>query len=153
MAGEVEAEGLPFIRPLCLEYPDDPVVLDIDDEYLFGSDILVAPVFDDSMAAQKRRIYLPEGTWYDFFTDEKIEGPVFIEREVSIKDMPVFVREGAVVPRVGVSEETRWTDDLQNQPWTVHVWGEVNDDAVAGLDGFDGAPEISEVVRHGEAKA
>ena len=153
VAGEVEAEGLPFIRPLCLEYPDDPVVLDIDDEFLFGSDILVAPVFDDSMDSQKRRIYLPEGTWYDFFTDDKIEGPVFVEREVSIKDMPVFVREGAVIPRVDVSEDIRWTDDLVDQPWTVHVWGEVSDNAIEALEGFAGKPEISGVVRHGEAKA
>lgn len=145
---EVEQKGLPFIRPLCLEYPADRVAIDIDDEYLFGRDLLVAPVMDDGTEPVTRSIYLPEGSWYDFFTDERFEGTGFIEREVSIEQMPVFVRAGAAVPRVDVDESVRSSDDLLGRPWTLHVWGDGDADP-ACLDGFDGAPEIAEIVRHG----
>ena len=149
VGGEVETDGIPFIRPLCLQYAEDRVALEVDDEYLLGADILVAPVMDDGMAPVTRTIYLPAGTWYDFFTDERFEGPTFIERQVSIEQMPVFVRSGGVVPRVEVTPETRNTDDLLGQPWTVHVWGEVSQAAIDSLEGFDGPARIAEIVRHG----
>ncbi len=149
VGGEVESDGIPFIRPLCVQYAEDRVALDVDDEYLLGPDILVAPVMDDGMAPVTRTIYLPAGTWYDFFTDERFEGPTFIERQVSIEEMPVFVRSGGVVPRVEVTPETRNTDDLLGQPWTVHVWGEVSLEAIDSLEGFDGPAIIAEIVRHG----
>lgn len=152
VAGQVEAEGMPFIRPLCLEYPDDPVVLDIDDEFLFGPEILVAPVFDDSMESASRRVYLPEGIWYDFFTEERIEGPAFIEREVTISQMPVFVREGAAIPRVEVTESTESVEDLRGAPWKLHLWGSVDEPSANDLDGFDGNPEIGEVIYHGQSR-
>ena len=104
---------------------------------------------DDGMQPVTRTIYLPAGTWYDFFTDERFEGPTFIERQVSIEEMPVFVRSGSVVPRVEVTPETRNTDDLLGQPWTVHVWGEVSQAAIDSLEGFDGPASIAEIVRHG----
>lgn len=148
VAREVEQAGLPFIRPLCLEYPDDPVALDVDDEYLFGREILVAPVFDDGTDAVTRDIYLPEGVWYDFFTDERFEGPTRLRRSVTLDEMPVFVREGAVIPRVEVGPEVRWTDDLVKEPWTLHVWGDAEVDA-SSLDGFEGPATITETVRHG----
>jgi alpha-D-xyloside xylohydrolase len=63
--------------------------------------------------------------------------------------MPVFVRSGGVVPRVEVTPETRNTDDLVGQPWTVHVWGEVSQAAIDSLEGFDGPADIAEIIRHG----
>lgn len=145
VAGEVERTGMPFLRPLCLDFPNDRFALTIDDEYLFGDSLLVAPVMDDMMDDTTRKVYLPEGVWYDFFTDERFEGPVTIERKVGIDQVPVYVRDGAVVPRVAVDATIRSTEDLLGTPWTVHVWGAGD---VAGLDGFDGAPEIREVVQH-----
>lgn len=149
VAGQVEREGAPFIRPLNLEFPDDRVAIGIDDQYMFGEQILVAPVMDDSMGEAARTVYLPEGSWYDFFTDEEVRGPAFIERSVGIDTMPVFVRAGAVIPRVGVDDAVRCTDDLLGRPWTLHVWGEGPDGAARALDGFDGAPRVEGVVRHG----
>lgn len=147
VAGEVEKLGIPFIRPLALEFPDDPVSLEIDDEYMFGPDILVAPIFDDGMGPSHRRIYLPAGSWYDFFTDEKIQGPLFMELDVPLEDMPIFVRTGAVIPRVQVGPETRSTYDLIGKKWTVHTW-DSSIDRIKDLDGFEGEPEIEKVVKH-----
>lgn len=149
VAGQVEADGVPFIRPLNLEFEDDRVAITIDDEFMFGEDILVAPVMDDTMDAVTRSVYLPAGTWYDFFTDERAEGPCFIDREVGIDTMPVFVRDGAVVPRVEVGEDVRSTDDLLGRPWTVHTWGAASDADVSALEGFEGAPIMRGVVTHG----
>lgn len=72
-ARAVIASGLPVLRALLLQYPDDPVVWHIDDEYLFGNDLLVAPVMNDAGA---RRVYFPEDEWVDFWTGERITGPV-----------------------------------------------------------------------------
>lgn len=150
VAGEVERVGLPFIRPLCLEYSDDPVAMEIDGEYLFGPSLLVAPVFDDSSEPVRRKVYLPEGVWYDFFTDEQFIGPRFIDVEVRLDQMPIFVKEGAVIPRVDVDEETQSTDDLLTKPWTVHAWGYGEPVEPGEFDGFSQRnPEIVKVVRHG----
>lgn len=149
VAAQVEALGLPFIRPLNLEFPEDRAAIAVDDQYMFGEHILVAPVMDDTLGTARRTVYLPAGAWHDFFTDELLEGPAFVERAVGIDRMPVLVRDGGVVPRVEVDETVRSTDDLVSRPWTVHVWGEPARGAVEALDGFDGAPVIQDVVRHG----
>lgn len=152
VAGEVEREGMPFIRPLSLEDPEDPVAMSIDDEYLFGRDVLVAPVMDDTMGEVERRVYVPAGTWYDFVTDEVVEGPRFLTRICPLDRIPVLVRAGAVIPRVEVGEDVRCTDDLIERPWTLHVYGDVAD-PLAGLERFDGKAvgheDVLAVVRHG----
>lgn len=150
VAGEVEKYGLPFIRPLWLEVPDDPVVLDVDDEFFFGPSLLVAPIFDDSSRPVRRRVYLPRGVWYDFFTEQRFVGPQFVDIEAALDEMPIFVRDGAVIPRVNVGEETKSTDDLLSKPWRVDVWGASSRIDLDALDGFDSSSlKIAEVVRHG----
>ncbi len=69
---ESHATGLPIMRALWLHYPDDPAAVARGDEYLWGRDILVAPVTEKG--ATSRKVYLPRGTWYDFWTEERIEG-------------------------------------------------------------------------------
>lgn len=149
VAAEVENRGLPFIRPLFLHAEGDRVALDIDDEFLIGSDLLVAPVFDDGIEPVVRSIYLPKGVWYDFATDERIEGPRFLEREVGIESMPMFVRAGGIIPRVRVDESVRNTADLLSAPWIVHVWGDASPESLEGLEGFDGPAVVERVERHG----
>ena len=65
--------GLPMMRALYLEYPDDRNVRYIDDEYLFGESLLIAPVLKPLSKTDIREIYLPKGTWFDYHTKEKIE--------------------------------------------------------------------------------
>ena len=95
--------GEPIQRPLIFDYQGDPNVRDLDTQYLFGRDLLVAPVLEAGLEA--REVYLPAGEWFDLFTDERIvagdgsavEGET-IHVELSSESIPVFVRAGAIVP-------------------------------------------------------
>jgi alpha-D-xyloside xylohydrolase len=89
--------GLPIIRPLVLMSPTDPATFAIDDQYLLGEELLVAPVVGDN--AQTRSVYLPQGGWYDFFTHVRHQGGGSVMWSNADQSMlPVFVREGAIVP-------------------------------------------------------
>lgn len=88
--------GMPILRALWLHYPDDPIAMARDDEYLWGPDVLVAPVFEPG--ATSRHVYLPAGDWYDFWTGERMEGGREISRAVDLETLPLFVRAGAILP-------------------------------------------------------
>jgi alpha-glucosidase (family GH31 glycosyl hydrolase) len=88
--------GLPIMRALWLHYPDDPAAVSRGDEYLYGRDILVAPVV--KKGATSRTLYIPKGAWYDFWTNTKHEGGQEITREVDLGTLPLYVRAGAIVP-------------------------------------------------------
>lgn len=86
--------GLPIIRALWLHYPDDPAAVARGDEYLYGGDILVAPVVEKG--ATQRSLYLPRGDWYDFWTNERQSGGREITRDVDLATLPLYVRAGAI---------------------------------------------------------
>ena len=88
--------GMPLVQALLIRHPHDRLVWHIDDEYYFGSDFLVAPVMN---AEGRRDIYLPEGTWVNFFTGEHFEGGRWhYGVEIPLDQMPVFVRPGTRIP-------------------------------------------------------
>jgi len=87
--------GLPIVRALWLHYPDDPTAVARGDEYLYGRDLLVAPVIEKG--ATRRTLYLPGGDWYDFWTNERQSGAREITREVDLATTPLYVRAGAIV--------------------------------------------------------
>lgn len=88
--------GLPVVRALWLHYPDDPVAVARGDEYMYGRDILVAPVVEKG--AVSRTIYLPRGAWYDFWTNRKSDGGQEIARDVDLSTIPLYTRAGAIIP-------------------------------------------------------
>jgi alpha-D-xyloside xylohydrolase len=89
--------GAPFMRGLFLDFPKDPKVADIGDEYMFGPALLVAPVTDQG--ATTRSVYLPAGTdWYNFWTNERIHGGQRLTVQAPIDTIPVFVRAGSILP-------------------------------------------------------
>ncbi|HXB72567.1 MAG TPA: TIM-barrel domain-containing protein [Candidatus Acidoferrales bacterium] len=96
--------GLPIIRALWLHYPEDAVAAARGDQYLYGRDILVAPVVEKG--ATSRTLYLPRGTWYDFWTRQKLEGGREITRPVDLETTPLYVRAGAVIPMGPVKQYT-----------------------------------------------
>ena len=93
---ECASTGMPVMRALWLHYPDDPVAVARQDQYLWGRDLLVAPVTEK--AAVSRSVYLPQGSWYDFWTNEVIEGHREVTREVDLETIPLYVRAGAILP-------------------------------------------------------
>jgi len=93
---EAHDTGLPIMRALWLHYPDDLQATERGDEYLWGRDILVAPVTERS--ATSRNLYLPRGDWYDFWTEERLEGGREVLRPVDLATVPLYVRAGAVLP-------------------------------------------------------
>ncbi|MGC1302677.1 MAG: TIM-barrel domain-containing protein [Caulobacteraceae bacterium] len=96
--------GLPIMRAMWLHYPHDPAASARGDQYLYGRDLLVAPVVERGAAS--RSLYLPEGVWYDFWTHEKLEGGREIARPVGLEDLPLYVRAGAVIPLGPVVQHT-----------------------------------------------
>lgn len=88
--------GWPIVRPLFMAEPDNPAVRDIDDSYLVGDALLVAPVLQAGVL--RRSVYLPAGEWYDFWTNERLDGGQTIEVPAPLERLPLFVRAGAVLP-------------------------------------------------------
>ncbi|HEX5458996.1 MAG TPA: TIM-barrel domain-containing protein [Steroidobacteraceae bacterium] len=89
--------GAPFMRALWMDFPRDPQVANIGDEYMFGPDFLVAPV--TSQGQTRKRVYLPAGAdWYDYWTNVRVPGGRTISVDAPIDRIPVFVRAGSILP-------------------------------------------------------
>jgi alpha-glucosidase (family GH31 glycosyl hydrolase) len=114
---ESTVSGLPVMRSLWLHYPDDPAALERGDQYLWGRDILVAPVAEKGAAS--RRVYLPRGVWYDFWTSVRQEGGSEITREVDLETMPLYVRAGTILPLGPVKQ---YTGEQVNQPLMLTIY-------------------------------
>lgn len=100
--------GYAVLRALIFEHPADKMCWHIDDEYYFGDDFLVAPVMNSE---DSRDVYLPEGEWVNFFTGERIRGGQWLKGvKVPLDEMPVYVREGAVIPVY--PEDVDCTDEM-----------------------------------------
>ena len=100
--------GLPVMRPLILDFQDDNNVYGINDQFMFGREIMVAPV--TRPGDRKRMVYLPRGGWYDFHTKERLEGGRFIIADAPLDRIPLFVREGAIIPMARSASSTQSMD-------------------------------------------
>jgi alpha-glucosidase len=116
---EASRTGIPPFRPLLLEYPEDGSVYGREDEFLFGADLLVAPVLREGVT--QRDVYLPAGEWFDFWTGRRHAGGRSIVVPVGLDSIPVFVRSGAVVFRQPVVQHT---GEMPGQPLVVGVYGD-----------------------------
>jgi alpha-glucosidase/alpha-D-xyloside xylohydrolase len=114
---ESHETGLPIMRALWLHYPNDAKAVIRADEYLWGRDILVAPVTEKG--ATSKAVYLPPGDWYDFWTEEKIEGGREITRPVDLATLPLYVRAGAILPFGPVKQ---FTGEKSEEPLTLAVY-------------------------------
>jgi alpha-D-xyloside xylohydrolase len=105
-AKECSEKGLPMVRALFVEFPDDPGSWLIDNEYLFGADILVAPLFEESTS---RDVYLPPGNWTDYQTGKIYAGGWHFIQAGKIP-IVMLVREGSVIPHIKLAQSTQFMD-------------------------------------------
>jgi alpha-glucosidase (family GH31 glycosyl hydrolase) len=104
LAWRAHTRGLPLMRPLALDHPDDPRVWELGSQYLLGPDLLVAPV--TRAGATHWPVYLPAGSWYDFWTGERHEGGRSIPVATPLDTVPLFARGGGVIPLGPVMQRT-----------------------------------------------
>ncbi|WP_316798134.1 glycoside hydrolase family 31 protein [Pedobacter frigidisoli] len=90
------ATGMPMMRALVLDHQDDENVYEIGDQYLFGDNLMVAPV--TIKGAITRSVYLPEGTWFNYWTNEKYEGKSYHHVVAPLDTIPLFVKAGSIIP-------------------------------------------------------
>ena len=121
LAREARDLGLPLMRALWLHYPDDVRARGIGTEYLWGLDLLVAPVF--TKGATTRDVYLPAGDWYDWWTNERVAGGRTVSRPVDLATMPIYVRAGAIIPFDPVRQ---YTGEPVTEPTTLRVYPGAN---------------------------
>lgn len=106
VAQEASELGLPMLRPLVLEFPDDPGCRHVDLQYLLGPDLLVCPVFTESPDPVLVDVYLPEGGWVDWWTGEVVAGGRWLRATVPLERLPLYRREGAVIELGPVVQHT-----------------------------------------------
>ena len=89
-------DGVPMMRPMMLENPEDKKAWEMDNQFYFGDYLLVAPIVKKMSEESHKKVYLPEGKWYDFYSYEQV-GCGLIEVEAVIDKIPVFIKEGAIL--------------------------------------------------------
>ncbi|WP_277426298.1 TIM-barrel domain-containing protein, partial [Streptomyces sp. ADI97-07] len=117
VAVEAHRTGVPMMRPLLLEFPEDPTARAADREYLLGPDVLVAPVFTEDGQVE---YYVPEGTWTHLLTGDTVTGPTWRRETHGFDSLPLLVRQGAVLA-LGADEsrpDGAWLDDLELRVFT-----------------------------------
>lgn len=128
-------QGLPMLRALFVEFPDDPGSWLVDDQYLFGSDMLVAPLFEN---VKERSVYLPPGEWVDYQTGKRYSGGWHTIAAGEIQII-VLVKAGSVIPHIGLAQSTKELD------WTkisLNLYPESGVDHMKGSIFFPGSENV-----------
>lgn len=123
LAWEAHEEGLPLMRAMWLHYPADHTAWGIGDQYLWGRDMLIAPIYE--AGAKTRDVYLPEGLWYDWWTLKTEKGKQTVSREVDLATMPIYVRAGALIPFDPIRQ---YTAQEVNEPTTIKIFSGADGD-------------------------
>jgi alpha-D-xyloside xylohydrolase len=120
---EYHFKGTPVFRALVMDYPDDKNTFGISSEYLIGEDILAAPL---TAAETKRTVYLPAGTWYDFNTNQKLEGGKTYTIQPTATQLPIFIKAGTILPLAKPLEHISPEDQFDI---TCYVYGDADTQA------------------------
>ncbi len=113
--------GVAFLRPLYYDWPEEQAAYDSKNEYMFGDQMLVAPITapgDKATGLAKEAIWLPAGEWIEWASGRHFVGPARVERQFSIDQIPVFVKAGAIVPMQPMQRAT----EKGGSPLIVNVW-------------------------------
>ncbi|MFJ7147116.1 alpha-xylosidase [Streptomyces sp. NPDC100445] len=135
-AAEAHHTGVPVMRPMVLEFPHDPACRPLDRQYMLGPDLLVAPVFSEDGQVE---VYLPEGTWTHLLSGERVTGPAWRTERHDYDSLPLYVREGAVLPLAG--DDRRPDGDWLDGPTLlVHLPATDEYAHLVGVPDLTGAP-------------
>jgi alpha-glucosidase/alpha-D-xyloside xylohydrolase len=116
-AAEAHATGLPLMRALWLAYPDDAKAAAVEDAYLWGGNVLIAPVVEPG--ATHRIVYLPDGVWWDYWSNSHASGGGEVTREVTLDTIPLYVKAGTILPIGPVKQHT---GEARNEPLILRVY-------------------------------
>ncbi|MFI3258966.1 MAG: glycoside hydrolase family 31 protein [Rikenellaceae bacterium] len=117
-AWRVTTESNLLISPLGYSYPEDQRVWNIFDQYLFGESIMVCPVVE--YRARTKRIYLPEGEWFNFWSDEKLKGGREVELSAELDELPMLVKAGSIIP---FGPKVQSADEQSSEPLRIKIYG------------------------------
>ncbi|MEV4539742.1 alpha-xylosidase [Asanoa sp. NPDC049518] len=117
VADEAHREGVPMMRPMVLEFPDDPTAAHLDRQYMLGPDVLVAPVMS---ADGEVTFYVPAGTWTHLVTGTQLTGPAWVTEKHEFDSVPVLARPGAVIPFGSRDDKPdyEWADGVRLRAFT-----------------------------------
>jgi len=108
--------GIPLARPMLLEFQDDPTTQHVDLQYMFGDSFLIAPVLSRDGRA---KVYLPAGDWVDYWTKEVKRGPQWLNVEVPLETLPIWVRAGSIIP---MGPEMDYVNQKPLNPLTIELY-------------------------------
>ncbi|MCM1123740.1 MAG: glycoside hydrolase family 31 protein [Eubacterium sp.] len=112
-----EQTGLPVLRPLVLHYENDINVRNMNDEFLVGASLLIAPVVDQGVT--KRLVYLPEGVWYDYWRHNRYQGGQYYPVDAPLDTCPIFVKAGAILPKAPAQ---MYVGEIPDPELILEVW-------------------------------
>ncbi|WP_096201643.1 glycoside hydrolase family 31 protein [Bacillus sp. FJAT-45350] len=113
---EASKTGVPVMRPLVMEYPTDENTFNLSDQFMVGEQVIVAPILTPDTF--HRVVYLPEGNWVNYWTDEKLTGKQHHLINADIETLPIFVKEGAILPHGSVKRST----EVPDKKVTIHIY-------------------------------
>ena len=117
LAGAVYWDDYTIMRGLPMDYPDDPAVRDLSDQWMFGPALMPCPVYE--YGARSREVYFPEGGWYDFYTGDYIPGGRTLTASAPYGRMPLYVRAGSIIP---FGPEMEWSDEKPADQIRLYVY-------------------------------
>lgn len=125
---EAASTGAPILRPLLYHFPNDPYTSQLIDQVMLGSALMAAPVLRPGI--EYRSVYLPEGTWYDWWTNESFQGPTHILAAAPLERMPLYVRAGSIIPLAPVTQHitTAFPQRLRLKVWAGNGSGQLYED-------------------------
>lgn len=121
---ETTREGIPMMRAMLLEYPNDLNVCNLSTQYMLGGSVLVAPVFDQ----KKHNVYLPKGSWIDLETGRRLEGNAWIEYPQKIDVIPMFLRENTMMATLKKVPEHISEENFQGLEIIMNITGTIDQD-------------------------
>jgi len=130
---EAHRTGVPLFRPLVLNYQDDPNTYNLEDQFMIGDDLLVAPILKSDVV--RRLVYLPRGTWYDYWTNKQYQGNQTISVDAPLETVPIFVRGGSIIPTIA---PMKYVGEKASDPITFNIYLDSNGTAATALYEDDG---------------